>query len=82
MRTSTIRTRSVKIKYVGLTDDPETRKKEHGNPRDWWQRRFNTEKEARDWEKGMLAKPGYRGGAGGKSWRYGYTYTITSTTKQ
>ena len=70
------------MKYVGLTDDPETRKEEHGNPSDWWQRRFNTEKEARDWESEMLAKPGYKGGPGGKGWRYGYTYTITSTTKE
>ena len=70
------------MKYVGLTDDPETRKEEHGNPSDWWQRGFNTEKEARDWEREMRAKPGHKGGLGGKGWRYGYTYTITSTTKE
>jgi hypothetical protein len=70
------------MKYVGLTDDPQTRKIEHGNPLDWWQRRFDTEQEARDWEKGMLAKPGYRGAPGGKGWKYGYTYTITSRTKE
>ena len=39
------------MKYVGLTDDPETRKEAHGNPSDWWQRSFSTEKEARQWEK-------------------------------
>ena len=70
------------MKYVGLTDDPEERKKAHGNPADWWQRSFSTETEARKWEKEMLAKPGYRGGTGGKGWRYGYTYTITSTTRE
>jgi hypothetical protein len=70
------------MKYVGLTDDPEARKKAHGNPSDWWQRRFDTEKEARQWEKEMLAKPGHKGGTGGEGWRYGYTYTVTNTTKE
>ncbi len=69
------------MKYAGLTDDPETRKTAHGNPTDWWQHRFDNEKEARQWEKDMLAKPGYTGGGGGAGWKYGYTYTITSTTK-
>jgi hypothetical protein len=70
------------MKYVGLTDNPQQRKQEHGNPPDWWQRSFNTEKEARDWEKDMLSKSGYKGNPGGAGWRYGYTYTITATTKQ
>jgi hypothetical protein len=68
------------MKYVGLTDTPTIRRAAHGNPADWWQRQFNSEKEARAWEKEMLAKPGYRGGPGGPAWRYGYTYTITPTT--
>lgn len=70
------------MKYVGLTDDPVTRKQQHGNPTDWWQRSFSTEKEARDWEKSMLSQPGYKGNPGGAGWRYGYTYTITSTTRE
>ena len=68
--------------YVGLTDDPATRKIEHGNPTDWSQRSFSRESEARDWEKGMLARTGYKGGTGGKGWKYGYTYTITPQTKE
>lgn len=70
------------MKYVGLTDDPERRMQEHGNPSDWWQRSFSTETDARNWEKGMLAKPGYKGDTGGEGWRYGYTYTITPSTQQ
>lgn len=70
------------MKYVGLTNDPETRREGHGNPSDWWQHPFSTENEARLWEKAMLAKPGYTGGTGGEGWRYGYTYTITSTTQE
>jgi hypothetical protein len=68
------------MKYVGLTDDPETRKKQHGNPTDWLQKRFDTEQEAREWEKQMLASSGYTGGPGGQGWRYGYTYTISKDT--
>lgn len=68
------------MKYVGLTDNPSRRKAEHGNPSDWWQRSFSKESEARVWEKLMIAKPGYKGGTGGDGWKYGYTYTITSST--
>jgi len=68
------------MKYVGLTDDPSRRKREHGNPSDWWQRSFITESIARKWEKEMLARAGYTGGTGGDGWKYGYTYTITSST--
>ncbi len=70
------------MKYVGLTDDPRQRKQEHGNPSDWSQRSFSSESEARAWEKSMLAQPGYKGGPGGEGWRYGYTYTITSSTRE
>lgn len=70
------------MKYVGLTDDPVRRREEHGNPSDWWQRSFASEAEARRWEKEMLAKPGYRDGTGGKGWQYGYTYTITGSTRE
>lgn len=61
-------------RYVGLTDDPDRRKSEHGNPTDWWQRSFSTEREARDWEKDMLSR-GYLGDTGGAGWRYGYTFS-------
>jgi len=65
--------------YVGLTDDPVRRKREHGNPDDWWQCSFASESEARAWEVMMLTA-GYQGGPGGQGWRYGYTYTITTQT--
>jgi hypothetical protein len=68
------------MKYVGLTDNEKERKTAHGNPTDWWSRTFSSEKEARQWEKDMPAKPGYKGGAGGAGWKIGYTYTITSST--
>ena len=69
--------------YVGLTDDPERRRTEHGNPRDWQQTKlFNTEAEARAWEAKYVGKAGYQGGPGGAGWQYGYWYTITQQTKQ
>jgi hypothetical protein len=58
--------------YVGLTDEPDRRKREHGNPSDWRQCAFSSEAQARAWEKRMLAQ-GYRGVPGGDGWRYGYT---------
>lgn len=68
--------------YVGLTDDPDRRKIEHGNPPDWQQVRFNSESEARAWESKYVGKPGYKGGPGGAGWRYGYWYSITLQTIQ
>lgn len=68
--------------YVGLTDKPEQRKQEHGTPTDWKvYGPFQTELQARNWERQALAS-GYKGGTGGKGWRYGYVYTITWLTKQ
>jgi hypothetical protein len=68
------------MKYVGLTDDPATRKVSHGNPGDWCQRSFDSEKEARDWEEEMIDNPGYSRGTVGEGWRYGYTYSVTRYT--
>lgn len=64
------------MKYVGLTNDPDRRKQEHGNPPDFRVvRQFQSEIEARVWEKQMLAR-GYRGDTGGAGWKFGYTYTL------
>lgn len=70
------------MRYVGLTDDPQQRRQDHGNPVDWLQRIFSWESEARAWEKAMLAQPGFTGGPGGTGWRYGYVYTITNSTRE
>ena len=68
--------------YAGLTNDPKQREMEHGNPSDWkLYGPFQTEVQARNWERQALAN-GYQGGIGGKGWLYGYTYTITWSTKQ
>lgn len=68
--------------YAGLTDDPERRKAEHGDPPDWRTTApFSSEAAARDWERAQLAL-GRIGGPGGAGWRYGYLYTITASTKE
>jgi hypothetical protein len=68
--------------YVGLTDDPQRRRAEHGNPSDWRTTApFADEETARRWERMQLLR-GHRGGTGGAGWRYGYVYTITTFTKE
>lgn len=59
----------------GLTDHPERRKQELGNPADWRQRVFVNETKARQWEREMLAKPDQTSVSDGNGWMYGYTYT-------
>ena len=44
------------MKYAGLTDDPERRRREHGVPVDWNQHAFETEEEAKSWEKAMVTR--------------------------
>lgn len=69
--------------YVGLTDDPERCRQEHGNPADWYVTpAFYNEVNARLWEHHMLQHPDTCGGAAGTGWRYGYSYTITDGTIQ
>ena len=65
------------MRYAGLTDAPERRKREHGNPADFSVvREFTSEVVARQWEKDMLAQ-GYEGDTGGAGWKYGYTFSMT-----
>jgi hypothetical protein len=69
-------------KFVGLTDEPERQRAEHGNPSDWSQLPFFTEAVAREWERVTRTQPGYMGGTKETGWRYGYIYTITPDTQQ
>jgi len=69
------------MKYVGLTDEPDRRRAEQGDPPDWWHTKFRTEIEARNWETRMRAIPGYKGGPGGDGWQYGYMYTMGPGTR-
>ena len=65
-----------KGRYVGLTNNLEQRKEQHGNPSGFRRvRAFRSEKAAREWEEQMLKK-GYNGDTGGKGWKYGYTFPV------
>ena len=69
--------------YVGLTDDPERRRGEHGKRSDWHVREpFASEPIGRAWEEELLKRTDCRGGPGGSGWRYGYWYTIMPDTRQ
>lgn len=71
------------MRYVGLTDKPVEKKRDHGNPQDFKLAiHFNSKTAARSWEKRMLKGSGYKGGTAGKGWKFGYIYTITNDTKE
>jgi hypothetical protein len=66
------------MRYAGLTDEPERRKREHGNPRDFRvMQQFTCESAARQWERRMQAQ-GYEEDTKGTGWKYGYTFSIRS----
>lgn len=57
-------TKDYSIWTIGITDDPERRKKEHDNPKHWMQWKADTETIARNVEKYFLDK-GMKGSTGG-----------------
>jgi hypothetical protein len=59
---------------VGLTDHPERCRVSHGNPPDWRQIRFDSEREARDWER-CFAFSSEIASRSGTEWLYGYWYS-------
>jgi hypothetical protein len=64
------------MRYGGLTDELERRKREHGNPHNFRvMQQFTSETAARQWERRMLAQ-GYEEDTSGKNWKYGYTFSI------
>jgi hypothetical protein len=64
------------MRYAGLTDEPASRKQEHGNPSDFRvMQQFTSETAARQWIRRMLAQ-GYAEDTNSKSWKYGYTFSI------
>ncbi len=67
-----------KMKYVGLTNNPEALKRKLGQPMDWWQRVFASELEANKWLKVLIKMYGYKEVNGQKGWKYGFTFTNNS----
>jgi outer membrane protease len=63
------------MRYAGLTDEPQRRKREHNNPRDFRvMQQFTSEQAARQWERRMLGQ-GYIQDTPGKGWKFGYTFS-------
>jgi hypothetical protein len=67
-----------KMKYVGLTNNPEVIKRKLGQPMDWWQRVFASELEANKWLKVLIKMYGYKEVDDQKGWKYGYTFSNNS----
>jgi hypothetical protein len=59
--------------YVGITNDTETRRKQHGNPDDFFSRMAKDEENARMAEK-FLLDMGMKGGHGGGNDKSRYVY--------
>ena len=57
---------------IGVTDDPDRRKKEHGNPARWYQWNANSEQAARNVEAYFIDEgmKGATGGGGGADYVY------------
>jgi hypothetical protein len=71
------------VVYVGLTDDPQRRREEHGDPTDWQQTGpFPQQAAAHEWERQQIRLRGRQGGRDGTGWKFGYWYTITPDTRQ
>jgi len=66
------------MRYAGLTDEPERRKREQGSPRDFRvMQQFTSETAARQWVRRMQAQ-GYEDTTSGQGWKYGYTFSSRS----
>ena len=63
-----------KVWTIGITDNPDRRKKEHGNPKHWHQWRADTEAIARNVEKYFIAKGMKGAGGGGDTPNYVYIF--------
>ena len=71
-RVNSAKTKDYSIWTIGVTDDPNRRKAEHGNPKYWVQWNADSETAARNVEKHFLGK-GMKGGTGG-SGKADYVY--------
>ncbi len=67
------------MKYVGLTNEPAIRCKEHGAPPDWWAYRFDSVEQAQQWCEDLRHVPGYSIGRVEPGSRFGYTFTMRAT---
>ena len=65
--------------YVGLTDDPQKRKKEVENPLEWGTKEFDSETAANSWKAKYQTQSGYVEDKPGSTGLFGYWYKVLST---
>jgi len=63
-RVQSAKTKKYSIWTIGVTDDPQTRKQKHDDPKYWMQWNADSEQDARDIESHFIDK-GMKGGTGG-----------------
>ena len=73
-RVSSAKTKDYSLWTIGVTDDPNRRKTEHGNPQHWMQWKADSETAARNVEKYFLGKGMKGGGGGGGTADYVYIF--------
>ena len=73
-RVNSAKRKDYTIWTVGITDDLERRKKEHGNPKYWEDWEADTEEITRSVEKHFLAKGMKGDDGGGKTPNYVYIF--------
>jgi len=64
--------------HIGLTDDPDRRKIEHGNPKTWYQWEADSEPVAKGVESYLVHNTKMQGETGGAGWKYVYMFMKVS----
>lgn len=73
-RVKSTKSEKYSIWTIGITDDPDRRKSEHGNPKYWMQWNADSETIARNVEKYFLNKGMKGAGGGGGTADYVYIF--------
>lgn len=73
-RVMSAKTKKHSLWTIGITNDPDRRKIEHGNPKYWMQWKADTETSARNVEKYFLDRGMKGGGGGGENPRHVYIF--------
>lgn len=65
---------------VGITDDPDGRRRRLDNPPGWFDFRFDSEAAARQWLAYFDGRPDYVLQRFNRGWRHGYCYGVDLAT--
>ncbi|MBN2208363.1 MAG: hypothetical protein JW759_03615 [Candidatus Coatesbacteria bacterium] len=70
------------MKCIGLTNDPDKARTQHGSPSDWWEHEFMSETAASAWLEHALTKPGHTADKGDRAGRHGFAYEMKEKKKK